>query len=128
MPRTLILAPLLLLSACAPGVMTAPTPPAQYQATGPAIVTAIARAAPNLKTLPLRQPWRPEEASNSSLVLRASSSLGVLGGGRSLPAELLFNTVTSDGITTVTYSATPASRATAAEVFETLDRQFKRVN
>ncbi|WP_102126495.1 hypothetical protein [Deinococcus planocerae] len=126
--RALPLALLALLPACAPTTTTAPLPPAQYRATGPAIITAIARAAPTLKAPSLRQPWRPEEASNSSIVLRAYSPLGVLGGGRSLPVELLFNTVTSSGITTVTYSATPASRATVAEVFEVLDRQFQRVH
>lgn len=127
MKRTLILTPLM-LSACTPGVTTAPAPPAQYRATGPAIITAIARAAPTLKPLPLRQPWRPEEASNTSIVLRAYSPLGVLGSGRSFPVEMLFNTVTAGGITTVTYSAAPSSRSTVNEVFETLDRQFKRVN
>lgn len=86
------------------------------------------RAAPSLKSLTLRQPWRPEEVSDNRVVLRAYSTLGPLGGVASLPVELLFNTVTSGNVTTVTYSSAPVTQSTVAEVFRKLDQQFKRVN
>lgn len=127
MTRPLPLLLLALLPACAPVMTTAPTPPAQYQASGPAVITAIVQAAPTLKPLPLRQPWRAEEASNNRVVLRAYSALGGLGGAAGLPLEVLFTTVTSGNVTTVTPSSAPVTQATVAEVFQKLDQTFKRV-
>ncbi|QFP76284.1 hypothetical protein [Deinococcus sp. AJ005] len=95
------------------------------------VLAAVVSLAPTAPVPQARQPWRAEEITSNSVVLRSNATAIDNASFESylatLPLEMSFNVITSSGVTTLTATYSSAYAASAQHIFDKLDDKFNRM-